>query len=287
MLKRILITSATVLALALTAGATSGILLVSDQTDGVSDPQYFDEYYRNALENEENGYDYTFWDHETMGEPEFADLAPYRIVIWVTGASGELPASDPLGGSITLTPEEQTTLVQYLHNAPGDRALVLFGLYLAWNCAADAENEEQMYNQLFSDYLCLHYPEDNFDNWIEVEDEWTARGKAACPIFEGQTYNVEWRHRENFPDQLDVMGNGARSAEWVDENNNAHHYCAIRSSGNKPGGTYRTVYFSLPLECVEDDEDRIALVHNIVEWCGIETAAVEPASVGRIKAAFK
>jgi hypothetical protein len=220
-----------------------------------------------------------------MGEPTFADLAPYRIVMWVTGASGELPASDPLGGSITLTPNEQTTLVQYLQNASGDRALVLFGLYLAWNCVADAQNEEQMYNQLFSDYVKLDYPDDNFDNWIEVTDNWTARGKGACPIFEGQTYDVEWRHWRNFPDQLDTTG--GRCAEWVDEDNNTHHYCAIRSSGSKPGGTYRTVYFSLPLECVEEDEARVTLVHNIVEWCGVETTAVEPASVGRIKAGFR
>lgn len=270
---------------AVAAGATSGILLVSDQTDGVSDPQNFDEYYRDALEAEDNDYDYTFWDHDTMGEPTFADLAPYRIVMWVTGASGELPASDPLGGSITLTPDEQTTLVQYLQDASGDRALVLFGLYLAWNCVADAQNEEQMYNQLFSDYVKLDYPDDNFDNWIEVSDDWTARGKGGCPIFEGQTYDVEWRHWRNFPDQLDTTG--GRCAEWVDEDNNTHHYCAIRSSGSKPGGTYRTVYFSLPLECVEEDEDRVTLVHNIVEWCGVETAAVEPASVGRIKAGFR
>lgn len=267
------------------AGATSGILLVSDQIDGVPDPQNFDEYYRDALEAEDNDYDYTFWDHDTMGEPTFADLAPYRIVMWVTGASGELPASDPLGGSITLTPDEQTTLVQYLQNASGDRALVLFGLYLAWNCVADAENEEQMYNQLFSDYIRLDYPDDNFDNWIEVNDDWTVRGKSACPIFEGQTYDVEWRHWENFPDQLDKTG--GLCAEWLDEDNNTHHYCAIRSSGSKPGGTYRTVYFSLPLECVDDYDDRVTLVHNIVEWCGVETAAVEPASVGRIKAAFR
>jgi hypothetical protein len=271
---------------AVAAGATSGILVVSDQTDGVSDPQDFDEYYRSALEDEENDYDYTFWDHDTMGEPTFADLAPYRIVMWVTGASGELPASDPLGGSITLTPDEQTTLVQYLYNASGDRALVLFGLYLAWNCTADAQNERQMYNQLFSDYVKLDYPEDNFDNWIEVTDDWTVRGKGACPIFEGHTYDVEWRHWKNFPDQLDTTG-GGRCAVWVDENNNTHHHCAIRSSGSKPGGTYRTVYFSLPLECVEEYDDRVTLVHNMVEWCGVETAAVEPASVGRIKAAFQ
>lgn len=272
---------------AVPVAATSGILLVSDQVDGVSDPQNFDEYYRDALEDEDNNYDYTLWDHETMGEPGFTDLAPYRIVMWVTGASGELPASDPVGGSITLTPGEQTTLLQYLHDASGDRALVLFGLYLAWNCVADAENEEQMYNRLFSDYVKLDYPEDNFDNWIEVKDEWTARGESGCPIFNGHTYNVEWRHRENFPDQLDVTTDWGRSAEWVDENNNTHHCCAIRSLGYKPGGTYHTVYFSLPLECVEDDVDRVTLVHNIVEWCGIETAAVEPASVGRIKAAFR
>jgi hypothetical protein len=275
------------MASAISAGATSGILLVSDQTDGVSDPQNFDDYYRDALEDEDNNYDYTFWDHDTLGEPEFADLAPYRIIMWVTGGSGELPASDPLGGSITLTPDEQSTLVQYLYNAPGDRALVIFGLYAAWNCVADAENEEQMYNQLFSDYFRLSYPDDNFDNWIEVGDEWTVRGKGDCPIFEGNTYDVEWRHWKNFPDQLDVTGGGSRCAEWVDDDNNTHHYCAIRASGSKPGGTYRTVLFSLPLECVEEYGDRVTIMHNVVEWCGIETSAVEPASVGRIKTVFK
>ncbi|UCH78500.1 MAG: hypothetical protein JSU81_00710 [Candidatus Coatesbacteria bacterium] len=295
---RIFLGIAAVAASAASVFGTHGILLVSDQVDGVPDPQYFDSYYRNALRNAKpGGYKYVLWDHYTQGSPTFEELRKYKVVIWYTSTSGQAPASDPLRGSVTLTPAEQEALVAFLSQTPGTTTLMLSGMYIAWNCVADAVNERQYYKPLFSDYLKLNYPRDNFDNWIKVEDGWKLVGEAGCPVFapppEGpKTYTINWRHHMNFPDQLESAAGGSGSAWWQDLASRRHHRAVIRAEGRKPGGTendrYKIVLFACPFENILHDTNRTTVMKNFLEWAGNgePEIGVAPTSLGRLKALY-
>ncbi|MGD8719723.1 MAG: hypothetical protein PVH29_12990 [Candidatus Zixiibacteriota bacterium] len=278
---------AIVVAAALTpAYATHGILLVSDQVDGVENPQEYDSFYINALRDA--GYTYTLWDHYTQGEPGFEVLRKYKTVIWFTSTSGAAPASDPLHGSITLTPSEQKSLVRFLSQTPGTTTLMLSGMYIAWNCVADAENERQLYKPLFSDYLKLDYPQDNFDNWIKVDDDWVLEGEAGSP-FNGQSYDVNWRHHKNWPDQLEPAAGASGAAWWRDDEGHRHHRGVLRASGAKAGGgTYKIILFSCPFENILHDGMRAEVMANFLAWAEPEGEnSVEPASLGRIKSLYR
>jgi hypothetical protein len=271
---------------AASAFATHGILLVSDQVDGVADPQPFDRYYKNALRD--LGVDYALWDHYARGEPTFEELRKYKVVIWFTSTSGDAPASDPLRGSITLSPPEQKALVAFLSRTPGTTTLMLSGMYIAWNCVADAAGQKQLYKPLFSDYLKLNYPRDNFYNWIKVEDNWKLVGGGKTDPIVKNTYTINWRHHKNFPDQLEPGAGGAASAWWQDLNGKRHHRAVIRAEGPKPGaGTYKMVLFSCPFENIQNEDDRAAVMKNFLDWAGkLEDDAVAPASLGQVKALF-
>ncbi len=282
---KVVICAAVAAAAALSAHATHGILLVSDQVDGVADPQLFDRYYKTALRD--NGKTYAVWDHYEQGEPTFEDLRKYKVVIWFTSTSGDAPASDPLRGSITLSPAEQEALVAFLSRTPGTTTLMLSGMYIAWNCVADAVHEKQLYKPLFSDYLKLKYPKDNFDNWITVEDNWKLVGNETDPIVKN-TYPISWRHHRNFPDQLESAAAGG-SAWWQDLKGGRHHRAVIHNEGDKANdGKYRVVLFSCPFENIQHDVDRAEVMANFLEWAGkLEVKAVEPTSLGRVKALFR
>ncbi len=273
---------------AASAFATHGILLVSDQVDGVANPQFFDRYYKNALRD--LGVDYALWDHYARGEPTFEELRKYKVVIWFTSTSGDAPASDPLRGSITLSPAEQKALVAFLSRTQGTTTLMLSGMYIAWNCVADAVGQKQLHRPLFSDYLKLKYPRDNFYNWIKVEDNWKLAGEAGQPL-KGNTYTINWRHHKNFPDQLEPGAGGAASASWQDLNGKRHHRAVVRAEGRKPGGEpkdqYKIILFSCPFENIQNEDERAVVMGNFLEWAGkLEDDAVEPASLGQVKALF-
>jgi hypothetical protein len=165
------------------------ILLVSDQTDGVDTPEYYDSYYINAVES--GGYGYGVWDHDILGSPSYEDLENFSMVIWYTGISGEYSADNEIYGNITLTPSERFTLANYLMETEGDRTLVLSGMWIAWNCVADAGNETQLSSLLFSSLLGLDYHQDNFTNWIEVQDDWCVEGAGGVPVFPDGDVQIE------------------------------------------------------------------------------------------------
>ena len=289
-----IITCAAVAAMAAApALATHGILLVSDQVDGVKQPQEFDSFYEDAVRDayKENKTTYALWDHYTQGEPSFEVLRKYKVIIWFTSTSGEAPASDPLRGNITLSKSEQASLTAFLSQTPGTTTVMLSGMYIAWNCIADADNERQIYKPLFSDYLKLNYPKDNFTNWIKVEDDWKLVGSSTDKIVKS-IYPINWRHHKNFPDQLESAG-GTAAAWWQDLGARRHHRGVIYAQGRKPGGTpkdiYKIVLFSCPFENILHDTKRAEVMKNFLEWAGgrpFGENAVKPASLGRVKALF-
>jgi len=268
------------------AFAGHGILLVSDQVDGVTNPEDFDRYYEDAIR--EAGYTYAKWDHAARGDVPFEELSKYSLVIWFTSTSGASPASDPLRGNLTLSLTEQAALERFLAEPEGTTAVVLSGMYIAWNCVADATTEQQLYKPLFSDYLKLAYPADNFDRWFKVERNWKYRGENGDPLFQGKSYGIAWRHNANYPDQLEPAAGGAPSAWWLDPDNVQHHRAVIRANGAKDnGGDWRIALFACPFENIYYAADRTTIMKNIIAWSGAVAAkATAPESFGRIKALF-
>jgi hypothetical protein len=279
--------------------ATQGILLVADQVDGVQIPQIFTQYYTIAINDINNsssaGYYYTVWDHSIMGSPTYADLAPYKVVIWFFGNSCGFPASSPQYSHMCLTAAEETMLQDWLLLSSGDRNLALFGMFAGWNTVADALNQQQYYDPLFSLNLALSYPDDNFNNWIQVNDNWKVQGVAGDPITDGRTFDLDWASLLNYPDQLEPRSdqNGFASGAWRDPDGNLHHQAIIRRQGSKPGGGfYKTALFACPLESYENREDRRDLMFNLLShWFLLPTGGyspkVEPQSLGKIRTLYR
>jgi len=259
------------------------ILLVSDQSDGVDQPEYYDSSYIDAVEA--GNYSYGVWEHDILGSPTFEDIEDYDIIIWFTGKSGEYSADHPIFGHVTITPEEESILYKYLMETDGDRLLVLSGMWIAWNCVADASSEEQIYSPLFTDLFGLDYVDDNFTNWILVEDDWSLIGVGGAPFFSNGYYNIDWLSTGNFPDQLESMYDG-ETAIWCEPGDIYHHYGIIYNSVVKANGTARTILMSSPLESIDNSEDRERLIEEICNWAGVYPVSIQTMSYGSIKKIF-
>ncbi|MGQ9705620.1 MAG: hypothetical protein ACUVWP_01275 [bacterium] len=262
--------------------ATS-VLLVSDQTDGVDNPQFFDAYYIQALNS--HNVAYSFWDHDRFGSPKLTDLEPYKLIIWFTGNSGQYSSDTPNFGHVTLTKDEEKTLCDYLNTLSGDRSVILSGMWIAWNCVANASNNSQEFSILFSGLLGLDYPVDNFTGWITVNDDWEVKGVKESPIFKGAIYGVEWKSNMNNPDMLESNVNGG-DARWFDGSQFHHHSC-IHNEGDKMiGGKFRIALLSCPFESIGSNDDRKKLMGNILNWCKVPSISIENTSIGQIKSLF-
>jgi hypothetical protein len=265
---------------------SSCVLLVSDQVDGVSAPQFFDSAYISAVLD--NNFAYVLWDHNVYGSPTLDDLQPYSAIIWYTGNSGQYPADDPNYGHLTLTLEEERTLVNYLNSGDQDRILILSGMWIAWNCVANADTQTQLYSNLFSAMLGLSYTEDNFNNWIDVDDDWTIAG-VGDDFYDSTTYELNWASQYNYPDQLEAVSPGSTTATWQDPSVNSHHYSCIYAQGLKifGSGMYHLALLSCPIESINDTDLRNEIIYNLLTWGGTHTINVQPVSLGEIKSLFR
>jgi len=265
---------------------TSSVLLVSDQVDGVADPQFFDEYYVSAMEY--YGYAYTIWDHNALGSPTIGDLEPYSAIIWYTGNSGQYPADDPYFGHLTLSLGEEKTLETYLNTGDQDRLLVLSGMWIAWNCIANSDDHSQFYSPLFSALLGLSYIEDNFTDWIHVDDDWTLEG-VGDQFYGTSSYEIIWASDFNYPDQLEAVSPGDATAIWVDADEEHHHYSCVYACGEKTigSGEYHIALLSCPIESIGDQEERNEILHNLLMWGGTHLINIQPTSLGGIKSLFR
>ncbi|MBD3399466.1 MAG: hypothetical protein GF399_03950 [Candidatus Coatesbacteria bacterium] len=266
-----------------------GVLLIADQTDGVADPLYFDDYYRDAIDDIfGHPYYYDHWVHS--GEVSASLLAEYDAVIWYTGLSGGTSPADGPAGHITLTENEENAVVQYLSSTPADdyRGVWLSGMYIAWNCVADSSTQGQFFSTLFSQYVGLEYPLVNFTNPIYVDNTWSAGGGSSTPPLNGVPYSIFWAAGDyNYPDVLDTSGGSWSALTWRDSGGTDRGDCIIANEGvSAYGGTWRIVLSSLPLESIGTEssgEERMYVANDILDWFQVGLA-VEPASWGAIKA---
>ena len=266
---------------------SSCVLLVSDQVDGVSDPQFFDSAYISAIL--QNNFAYVLWDHNIYGSPTLDDLQPYSAIIWYTGNSGQYPADNPDYGHLTLTLDEEETLVNYLNTGDQDRIIILSGIWIAWNCVANADTHTQLYSDLFSHMLGLSYVEDNFfTGWIDVDDDWTIVG-VGDDFYGSTTYELDWASDNNYPDQLEAVSPGNTTATWQDPSYISHHYSCIYAEGVKDSGVgmYHLALLSCPVESIKDADLRNEIIYNLLLWGGTHTIGIQPVSVGEIKSLFR
>jgi len=250
------------------------ILLVDDEVDGVDIPQYQTSYYEAALEA--LGLDYNTWDHADNGEPATSDLAPYDIVIWITGNSCPYPASNPYYGHSALSLTEEATLRDWLET-PQARGLMLSGIWIAYNGVADEDNDEQL-SSIFFDYtMGLDYPEENFTDWIEVDSDWSLTGAGG--VLDLDDLSIEWVSVETYPDMLD-SSMGTVEAYWTDPDDEDHQAAIISYEGS----SFRTVFLACPLESIDGTTNRRDVIDAVVTWLTEGDSDIAVSSWGRIKA---
>jgi fibronectin type 3 domain-containing protein len=238
-----------------TGGAELNILLVSDPADEAITIENYDAVYTHGFETA--GLAYTIWDHQTQGEPTLTDLQDYNCIFWYTATSG--------GSALThacLSLAEEQTLVDWMNL--GDRFLCLSGIWIAWNCIADATAQQQVPSVLFDDYIKLDYPPENYGAWIYVTNSWFLDG-LTNPVGADIDWPINWVSGENYPDQLEstVPASGNECFTWMDPNV-SHHQGGI----SYDGGSFKTVFLACPVEQVGAEADKDLLIANILNWFG-------------------
>ncbi|MBU1891260.1 hypothetical protein KJ782_07320, partial [Patescibacteria group bacterium] len=144
----------------------------------------------------------------------------------------------------------------------GDRYLVGTGIWLAWDCIADATNSVQLPSVLFDDYFQLDYPPENFGGWIVVANTWWMDGLG--PVGGDTDYPINWVSAENYPDQLEPNSalDDDKTYTWIDASSISHHQGAI----NYDGGTFKTVLMACPPEQLSGQDTQDLIIANILGW---------------------
>jgi hypothetical protein len=273
------------------APATAGVLLVSDQEDGVADPLYFDEYYYDAIDDI-FGHPYYYDIFHHTREVRAGDLNGYDAVVWYTGISGGTSSADGPAGHITLTLNEEDAIIQYLETTPANecRGVWLSGMYIAWNCVAEVLTEGQLYSELFSNYVGLSYPTSNFRNPIHVDSSWIGGSGSSSPPLNGAVYSIWWAAGDyNYPDMLDASGSAWSALTWQDSGGTTHHSSVIANQGTSPyGGNWYIVFSALPLESIGTEssgEERSYMMNDVLSWFQV-TVDVRESSWGQVKATY-
>ncbi|MCD4733600.1 hypothetical protein K8R78_05125 [bacterium] len=267
------------------------VLLISDQTDEVTSPPNFDEYYEDALNDYSVPYSYDKLVHSS--DITSTELDPYNMVVWYTGVSAPYPSNNPKGHA-TLTLDEESALVNWLNATPSGetRGLWLSGRFIAYNCIADTNTQGQIYSQLFSGYFGLDYPQDNFTDPISVNSDWVGEAWSGRPPMWGYSKAIFWRSStggNNIPDMLASTGAGWGALKWTDPSSNDHYASMIANTGTSAnGGTWKVVLSALPLECIGDEsqhDEQVMTMRDILDWFNA-TAAIEETTWGQLKAQF-
>jgi len=269
----------------------AGVLLISDQEDGVSEPLYFDDYYEDAIDDI-FGHPYYYNILYHTRDIRVQDLTGHGAVVWYTGISGGTSSADGPAGHITLTLDEEDAVIQYLETTPADecRGVWLCGMYIAWNCIAEVLTMGQLYSELFSNYVGLDYPTGNFLDPIRVDSSWIGGSGSSSPPLSGVPYSIWWAPGDyNYPDMLGTSGSAWSALTWQDSGGATHHSSVIANQGSSPyGGTWYIVLSALPLESVGTEssgEERSYMMSDVLSWFQV-TVGVEESSWGQIKASY-
>ncbi|RMH73773.1 MAG: T9SS C-terminal target domain-containing protein [Gemmatimonadetes bacterium] len=204
------------------------------------------EPYRAALETT----DFVFgaWDVAVGGALNPEDLEQITTLIWFTGGEEET----------ALEPDEIEMLTGYLDNGG---QLMLSGRNLGVAIGT---------TDFYTEYLGAHFRFNNFSTY-EVN------GIEGDPIGDGISFTFE----QDSPDVV-LPRPGVDGVSPVFQYGDIPLYAALRHETE----TYRTVYYSISLEGVNEADALAQLIENSVLWLQGEETAIEPqkSDVARVTA---
>ncbi len=207
------------------------ILVVDD--DESSHPYGYEDDYHELLC--QMGYSFDGWVHNEKGDPSFSDLAPYDVVIWVTGTTS----------SYTLNASDQLALSIYLDGGTG--SLFLCGE----NVGADIGLTGFFQNYLHS----LFFIDDTNDNQITgvfddpISDPYFG---SNLPISSGSPSEI--RPFTNARAVFNYSGSGKTGG--------------IRAAHDPDS---RIVYFAfLYFESSDSDANKMTVMARVLNWINID-----------------
>ncbi len=205
------------------------ILLVDDD-DGSS----FESYFIQALDH--NGYLYEVWQEVTEGNPTYADLSDYYIVIWQTGTHGRIGSNN------------QAAISSYLD--AGGRAFFTgqdIGWYLhEWGGAVPADSIFY-HNYLHADYLA------------DDSGYRSLTGIPGDPIGDGMSFDIgggDGSNDQDWPSRISARTGATEVFQYAPDTLGALKY----------EGSHRVVYLAFGFESINTSSDRDSLMNRIISW---------------------
>jgi len=185
---------------------------------------------------------YETWDVINQGKVEEADLMPYDVVIWLTGAESES----------TLTAEDQDNLEAFLD---AGRFLFLSGQNIG---------DEIGQSSFFSDYLHVSHVSDSMSLDPAYLD-----GVAGDLISDGVTLMLSGSEPQNSPGGIQAIGGGVELFTYRSDPEIAG---ATRFESSKG---YKVVYFAFGYEGIRGTDVYTAgpvVLKKIMNWFQVATA---------------
>ena len=230
------------------------ILLVDDDYDEDQGKDMdYEKYYEIALYKDH--WNVEIWDtHDNNGPPSASYMAQYNAVVWETGDNGRTvgwyyyPA---------LTYSERYAIQTYLTNYNGK--LFISGQGIAYDA----------YYSGWTSWLRTYL---HADFVTDYANDWFVDGVPGDPIGNGLALEIS-------------SGDGARnqvSQDGISPYGSMAYECfryhtAPYSAGVRYMGAYKTVFFAFGFEAINNADDRLTVMHRILDWMIAEhdMAAIE------------
>jgi uncharacterized repeat protein (TIGR01451 family) len=215
-------------------------------------------YYTSALDG--LGVDYDVWETNDLGDPGFADMAPYGVVVWFTGYAWD---------DGVFTPQNEADVGAYL-DAGGSFLL-----------SSQEYHYEAGYTPFMLNYLGIASITEDV---IELDPV----GTASNPIGDGlgpyamvrpDDYEIYWP-TEGYEGPYDDYAYASPGAE------EPFHFNASGepNSTNYDSGVFRSIYLGWPFEWIDTVEERTEIMGAALEWLCTTGAAnmdlIPPLQVG-------
>lgn len=199
-------------------------------------------YYAGALDLLGLGYD--VWDVASQGNPSAADLGDYALVVWFTGAAS----------SSTFTAANEAAAGAYL--AAGGHLFLSSTDYLT----------ERGLTPFGQNYLHVG----PFLSNVNLED---LQGAAADPIGDG----LGPYHLLAPTGWTGSLRTDAAEPDWAPGSSSPFFWMGATylAGTDYDNGTFKTVFFSWPLEGLADPADRAEVLGRIATWAGVSAVGTD------------
>ncbi len=231
------------------------LLVDDDEGQARSYAPHVETYYFSALDS--NGYNYTYWDIEELGAPDFDTMRQYPAVVWFGGEVGRIRDISDAG--------QADAVMAYL-DAGGQLLYVAqeHTFYFGDDGICDSPTWGGEGPCPFTrDYLGIL-------DWVEDQKATQVFGVPGDPVG-GGFGTIDMSYPPLFSDFTDHISARVPAASlaftgtdysFVGENNHVAHTLLT------PTQTYRTVFFATPLEAMPG-ADAADLLFAVMSWFGI------------------